>query len=93
MEYTALSVLAFALCLYYALAVLRLDAKRLAIISSISLFFQLIFDNYMTSLGLWSFDFSKTIGLAVPVIPVENLMFGIALTIATVASWERLSRR
>jgi lycopene cyclase domain-containing protein len=92
MEYTMISISVLALCLYYALAIMRLDKKSVLLVSAISVFFQLIMDNYMTFLGLWSFDFSKTLGIAVPIIPLENLLFGIALTVAVVASWERLNR-
>jgi len=92
LEYTALSLLAFGLSLYYALAVRKLDKKSLLLVCIISIVFQLIFDNIMTALGLWIFDFSYTIGLKIPMIPLENLVFGISLTIATVASWERMSQ-
>ena len=93
MEYTIISVIAMAVCLYYSLIVMKLHSKRLVLISGISIFFQLIFDNYMTSLGLWIFDFSKTLGITVPIIPLENLFFGLALTIATVVSWEIVTKK
>lgn len=66
----------------------KLPAKLLLIAGFIVVFFQLIFDNIMTAVGLWVFDFSHTIGLAVPFIPVENLVFGLALMLATISSWE-----
>ena len=89
MEYTMISAVVLLAFLYYALAVVRIPPKRLLIAVAISVFFQLIFDNFTTSLGLWHFDFSKTLGIAVPVIPLENLFFGAALAIATIASWEK----
>jgi len=90
MEYTLLSIAALILSSYYALYIAKLDRTNLALTCAISVFFQLIFDNLMTSLGLWSFDFSYTVGLAVPVIPIENLLFGTSLAIATIASYERM---
>jgi lycopene cyclase domain-containing protein len=92
MEYTLISIVVLLASLYYALAVVRLPEKHLLIAVSISVFFQLIFDNYTTSLGLWSFDFTQTLGLAVPIIPLENLLFGAALAISTIASWERIRK-
>lgn len=92
MEYTLISIVVLLASLYYALAVVKLSFRYLLITVAISVFFQLIFDNYMTSVGLWSFDFTKTLGLAVPTIPLENLLFGAALAIATIASWERIRK-
>ena len=93
MEYSLISVIVFFFSAYYAIAVVKVDKKSLVAACLISAFFQLIFDNYMTSLGLWVFDFSFTFGIAVPYIPVENLLFGTSLAIATIASWERLKAK
>ena len=90
MEYTLISFAVLLASIYYAVAIVKIDRKNLAIACLISAFFQLIFDNYMTSLGLWSFDFSYTLGMAIPFIPLENIVFGTSLAIATIASWERL---
>ncbi len=92
MEYTIISIVVLLASLYYAIAVVKLSSKHLLIAVAISVFFQLIFDNYMTLLGLWSFDFSKTLGIAVPIIPLENLLFGASLAIATIASWESVKK-
>jgi len=92
MEYTILSLIAVALSFYYALFIVKLDSKLLVVTCFISVLFQLLFDNYMTSLGLWIFDYSFTLGIMVPIIPIENLLFGISLAAATVASWEALKK-
>ena len=93
MEYTFISAAVFLVSAYYAVAVVKVNRKSLALACAISAFFQLIFDNYMTSLGLWAFDFSFTLGIAIPFIPIENLLFGTSLAIATIASWERLKAK
>lgn len=90
MEYFIISIIVLTLSLFFALRIAKLNPRLMLLVCAISVFFQLIFDNYFTYLGLWIFDFSHTIGILLPVIPLENLLFGIALTIATVASWESL---
>lgn len=88
MQYTVLAMIALALTLALAIRA-KLPAKPLIALAFIAVISQLIFDNIMASAGLWKFDFSQTLGIAVPVIPLENLMFGLALAIATVVSWEK----
>ncbi|MEM4554520.1 MAG: lycopene cyclase domain-containing protein [Candidatus Anstonellaceae archaeon] len=87
MEYTLLSLLGLIASAYLALKA-RLDEKKLAAAGAICLFFQLIFDNLMTWVGLWVFDPAQILGILLPFIPAENLAFGLALMIATIASWE-----
>lgn len=45
----------------------------------IFLVFQLIFDNYFTAQGLWVFNASETLGIFLPFIPIENLLFGVEM--------------
>lgn len=90
MEYTIISLAALAAASYFAVSVVKVDVRALLALCLVAAFFQIIFDNYMTWLGLWSFDFSKTLGIKIPIIPLENLIFGIDLAIASVASWEWL---
>ena len=91
MEYTILSVIFLVATFFYALYA-KINIRMLIILCFVSLFFQLIFDNYMTSLGLWIFDYSHTVGIKLPIIPLENLIFGVSLTLATVATWEILKQ-
>ncbi|MCX8174774.1 MAG: lycopene cyclase domain-containing protein [Candidatus Micrarchaeota archaeon] len=92
MQYTLMAVGALAAAAFLAVRA-RLAPKPLAALAAAALFFQLVFDNLMTAQGLWVFDFSHTLGIAVPTIPLENLLFGLALALATVVSWEAQGRR
>jgi lycopene cyclase domain-containing protein len=88
MEYTLMAVAALAFSA--ALCISSKIPKKPALAAcAIGLLLQLIFDNMMTAQGLWIFDFSKTLGIAVPIIPLENLLFGAALILASIWSWER----
>ncbi len=88
MQYTLLSLLAILLAWACALRS-KLPLKPLLLLCFLSISFQLIFDNIMTWAGLWEFDFSQTLGLSLPFIPLENLLFGLALALFIVASWEK----
>ncbi len=80
-EYTA------AVCLALALVALadyrfgtRLYAKRgFAAWVLTCLGLQFVFDNWMAKIGFWHFNPSATLGVFVPYIPLENLLFGAAL--------------
>jgi lycopene cyclase domain-containing protein len=91
MEYTILSALDLSAAALLAERS-KLPKRPLIAAAAIAIFFQLVFDNLMTAYGLWIFDFSKTLGIAVPVIPLENLFFGLSLMIFTVVCWERLGK-
>jgi len=88
MQYTLFATVALVLSAALALRA-KLPHGPLLALSLIAALSQLIFDNIMAAAGLWQFDFSQTLGIAVPVIPVENLLFGLALALATITSWER----
>ena len=92
MQYTIVAVAALAITAALAIK-MRLPAKPLLAASLLAVFFQLAFDNIMTAAGLWTFDFSYTLGIAVPAIPLENLLFGLALMLATVVSWEHAGKK
>jgi lycopene cyclase domain-containing protein len=49
---------------------------------------KLVVDNITTWRGFWSFNSDMTLGIRVPVIPFENLLFGISLFYSSVISWE-----
>lgn len=88
MEYSILTLVAFAASTYL-ITRLAIPEKPLWVALAIAVFFQLVFDNLMTAQGLWAFDFSKTVGVAIPYIPLENLVFGASLFLFTVWSWEK----
>lgn len=82
MEYTLAVVLGFFIVLALD-GVLRTHlirpTKRFLQTSLIVLGFQVVFDNYFTRQGLWSFNPNEIIGLFVPTIPIENLVFGMEM--------------
>lgn len=57
----------------------------------IIVFAQLVADNWAAARGFWVFNDSVTVGVRVPVIPLENLLFGTALFLCTVFFWEWFS--
>jgi lycopene cyclase domain-containing protein len=56
---------------------------------ALTLLTQLVVDNITAWRGFWSFNEKMIVGVRLPVIPFENLLFGISLFYATVISWER----
>ena len=87
MEYTIMAVAAFALFAYLAFYS-RLPKKPLAAGLGLAVLFQLVFDNLMTAAGLWIFNPAATLGIFLPYIPLENLLFGASLFLASAWSWE-----
>lgn len=84
MEYTitALVVLAIVLALDHFLLqtrIITLSNKRLWKTTAVFVLFQFVFDNYFTWKGLWVFDRTQVIGIFLPFIPIENLLFGMEL--------------
>jgi len=59
----------------------------------IFLAFQLVFDNYFTIQGLWVFNPSETLGIFLPFIPVENLIFGVEMLWFTLIVYTYLQRK
>ena len=66
---------------------------QLVFTTLIFLAFQLIFDNYFTTLGIWTFNMSETLGIFVPFIPIENLFFGIEMLWFTLILFEWSQRK
>ncbi len=87
MGYTALAIIGFALGW---LAAIKCGLERKLVIAgvAVAVLGQLAFDNYMSSLGLWQFAPQFILGILVPIIPIENLLFGASLFMLTVASYE-----
>ncbi len=50
---------------------------------------QLIFDNATVRLGFWQFNEAAISGIRIPFMPVENLVFGLALFLFTALAWEK----
>ncbi|QLJ52766.1 MAG: lycopene cyclase domain-containing protein [Candidatus Fermentimicrarchaeum limneticum] len=59
---------------------------------AMALLTQLVVDNLTAWRGFWNFNRDAVLGVRVPVIPLENLLFGIALFYSTIISWEFSSR-
>jgi lycopene cyclase domain-containing protein len=54
--------------------------------------FQLVFDNLCTFLGIWKFNSQHVLGIFVPFIPIENLIFGFELLSLSVILYEFFAR-
>lgn len=87
MEYTALAIIGFALG-WLAVLRCRLERKLVIVGVAVAVLGQLAFDNYMSSLGLWKFAPQFILGVLVPIIPIENFLFGASLFMLTIASYE-----
>ncbi len=57
---------------------------RLLKTSMVFVVFQLALDNYFTSQGLWIFNPQSVIGIFLPFIPLENILFGTELLWLTI---------
>lgn len=69
------------------------NEKMVSVGVFLAILFQFIFDNLTAWRGFWVFDDAVTLGIRVPVIPVENLIFGVSLFLFTVLFWEIFSRK
>ncbi|MBI5553568.1 MAG: lycopene cyclase domain-containing protein [Candidatus Diapherotrites archaeon] len=88
-EYTLLALGILAFCAGLAIRRVPLNHKSLLFFGvGIALLAQLLLDNLMTFLGLWAFNPNSILGVYVPVIPAENLLFGAAMFLFTVSVWE-----
>jgi lycopene cyclase domain-containing protein len=65
---------------------------RMAYTTIVFILFQLVFDNFFTGRGLWVFNSSETMGIFVPIIPVENLFFGLEMVWFTIILYSFFSR-
>ena len=50
---------------------------------------QLIFDNITVWRGLWIFNHKELLGIFLPFIPLENLIFGVCLFLQTAIFYEK----
>ncbi len=96
MEYTLVVgiFLAFLLVLDTILhtRVLRLSNRPFWITALIFAAFQLVLDNYFTQIGIWTFNREEVIGIFVPFIPIENLVYGFELLALTIILYSFFAR-
>ncbi len=93
MEYTAAAVLMFAVALGLNLKfnpVFQQNHMAAMVALAVAALAQLIFDNLTVWRGFWQFKQAAISGVLLPWMPVENLLFGLALMLFTVLVWERL---
>lgn len=90
-EYTLLCIVSIVL-VFLADSFLKTKVKErraFLLALALALLTQLVVDNITAWRGFWSFNEEMIIGVRAPVIPFENLLFGISLFYATVILWER----
>ena len=93
-EYTLLCIVALAAAYFFDhLLETRVGRRRAFLYAlAMALLTQLVVDNLTAWRGFWNFNRDMMLGMRVPVIPLENLLFGIALFYSTIISWEFSSR-
>ncbi len=93
MTYTVAVVLGVVVALVLDLLVLRtrLVLGRVFWLSyAIIVFFQVLANGVLTGLGVVHYDPAAVLGPRLANAPVEDLAFGFALVLATLATWSRL---
>ncbi len=96
MSYSALAVAAVIAVLLVDLAVLRsrMVTRRVFWVAyAIVLFFQLLMNGVLTGLDVVVYDPDAIWGPRIAYAPVEDLLFGFALVVLTLASWAAVNRR
>lgn len=96
MSYTALAVLGVVLTIVVDLYVLRtrlLTRKIFWVSYAIVVFFQLVTNGVLTGLDIVRYDPDAILGLRIVFAPVEDLLFGFALVVQTMAWWVWWGRR
>jgi lycopene cyclase domain-containing protein len=94
--YTQLAVLGVVLTVLLDLAVLRtrLLTRRVFWVSyAIVVFFQLVTNGILTGRDIVTYDPDAILGLRIVYAPVEDLLFGFALVVQTLAWWVWWGRR
>jgi lycopene cyclase domain-containing protein len=95
-SYTALALLGVVLSVMFDLFVLRtrLVTRRVFWVSyAIIIFFQLITNGILTGRDIVTYDPDAILGLRIVYAPVEDLLFGFALVVQTLAWWVWWGRR
>ena len=96
MTYTIAAILGAAAAVVLDLAVLRTGLVRRRVFWAtypIVLAFQLLFNGVLTGRGVVRYDPQTILGVRVAYAPVEDLVFGFALVLATLSTWVWWGRR
>ncbi len=96
MSYTALAVLGVLVALAVDTVVVRtmlVRRKAFWVVYAIMLFFQLVTNGLLTGIPVVRYDVHTIIGWRIVYAPVEDLLFGFALVLVTLALWVRLGER
>lgn len=96
MNYTALASVGLLAAVALDLAVLRtaLVARKAFWVSYVIVFgFQLLVNGVLTGVPVVRYDPSRIIGWRIAYAPVEDLLFGFAMVLSTLATWVWLGRR
>jgi lycopene cyclase domain-containing protein len=94
--YTQLALAAVALTILLDLAVLRtrlLTRKAFWTSYAIVVLFQLLTNGWLTGRGIVTYDPAAIVGVRIAFAPVEDLLFGFALVVQTLAWWVWWGRR
>jgi lycopene cyclase domain-containing protein len=94
--YTQLALTAVALTVLLDLAVLRtrlLMRKAFWTAYAIVVLFQLLTNGWLTGRGIVTYDPAAIVGVRIAFAPVEDLLFGFALVVQTLAWWVWWGRR
>ena len=95
MTYTALAVVGIAVAVVVDLAVLRtrlVRRKAFWTAYGIVLFFQLIVNGVLAGLPVVRYDAATITGLRIAYAPIEDIAFGFAMVLLTLATWVALGR-
>ena len=96
MTYSALAVTAVVAVLVVDLAVLRtrmVTRRAFWVTYAIIVVFQLLMNGVLTGLDVVTYDPAAIWGPRIAYAPVEDLLFGFALVVLTLASWAAVNRR
>lgn len=96
MSYTAAAIVGVLAALSIDVVVLRtrLVTRRVWWVAyAIVLFFQLVMNGVLTGRGIVRYDEDRILGLRIVYAPVEDLLFGFAMVLVTLATWVWLGRR
>ena len=96
MSYSALAVTAVVAVLVVDLAVLRtrmVTRKVFWVAYAIVIFFQLLMNGVLTGRDVVVYDPAAIWGPRIAYAPVEDLLFGFALVLLTLATWAAVNRR
>lgn len=96
MSYTSLAIIGVISALLFDNVIIktRLTRKRSFWSAyAIMLFFQLLTNWWLTSRGILTYSESTIIGWRIAAAPVEDLLFGFALILATLSLWIYWGRR